>query len=211
MSRPMRKTYSMVAADPNGISLSQTPLAAGNLTITGALASGGSVTLTQGQHVSITAAADETGRTFTFTGTDQFGNTITEVLAGPNIDTTDGNTNFKTITQIAVDAATAGAITAGVLGEAEFTWIPMDRYLTPFEYSYYVDIGTATFVVESTLDNVQDTAITPVVNATVEASGTVDVGGNSKLICTAIRVTVTAFTSGDITLTVVQSGHSGRC
>ena len=207
MARLIKKVYSMVAADADGISTSQTPGGAGNLTITGALASGGSVTLTEGQHVSIDAVGNETGRTFTFTGTDALGNAITEVLAGPNADQTKGTSNFKTITQIAVDAGTAGAVTAGVLGEAEFTWIPLNTYNIPFEYSYQVDIGTATFQVEATLDNVQDSTTTPVVGATVEASGTSDVASSSTATARAVRVNVTAFTSGNITFNLLQAGR----
>ena len=197
----------MVAADANGISLSQTPGGAGNLTITGALASGGSVTLAEGQHVSIDAAGDETGRTFTFTGTDPLGNAITEVLAGPNIGQTKGTLSFKTITQIAVDAGTAGAVTAGILGEAEFTWIPLFSYVTPFEFAYQIDIGTATMVLESTLDDVQDSNVTiGVTTDAVEASGSLDVSGVSTIPTVAVRVKVTAFTSGNIVLKLLQSG-----
>lgn len=101
------------AADADGISTSQTPGAAGNLTITGALASGGVATLGYGRKVTITSAGNDSGRTFTVTGTDENGNAQTESITGPNIGTSTGTKNFLTVTQIAIDAAAAGAITAG--------------------------------------------------------------------------------------------------
>ena len=207
MSKPFRKTYSLTAADADGIATSQTPLAAGNLTLDGVLISGGVLTLSEAQPVTITAAGNETARTFTVTGTAWDDSALTEAIAGPNATIATGTKHFKTVTQIAVDDATAGAVTAGIAGTAELPWIPLDHWLNPFNYSYFVDIGTATFQVESTLDNLQDSTITPVVNATVEASGSSDAGGSSTAPCTGIRVKVTAFTSGDIVLTLVQAGR----
>lgn len=105
----------VLAADPDGISTSQTPAAGGaqNLTITGALASGGVATLGYRRKVTITAAADDSGRTFTVTGTDANGVALTEDITGPNATLVTGAKEFLTVTQISVDANTAGAVTAG--------------------------------------------------------------------------------------------------
>ena len=203
--RPLRKVYTMTATDADGIGETQTPLAAGDLVIDGVLASGGVVTLSIGQHVTITSVGDDSGRTFTVYGENNSGAPITEAITGVSAGAATGTLNFKKVTQVTTDAATADAITIGIEGTAEFDWVPLDHFIAPFEYAYYVNIGTATYQVESTLDDPQTT--TPIVNATVKASGGSDGGGTSTAPATAIRIKVTAFTSGDIVLNVLQSGR----
>ena len=203
--RPTSKTYTIIAADADGICQSQTPLAAGALTINGALSSGGTVTLDTAQHVSVDCAGADSGRTFTVTGTDWLGAALTEDIAGAATGQTKGTKNFKTITSVTVDAATAGAITIGILGELETPWIPLDHYVNPFQYTYSVNIGTATFTVEGTLSDIQDSSVTPV-TFTVEASGSSDVTSNKTAICRAIRCKVTAYTSGNLEFLVMQPG-----
>ena len=78
---------SPTAVDADGICASQTPLAAGNLTINGALASGGTVTLNAAQLITITSAGNDSGRTFTVYGTDVEGDLQTEAVTGANAGT----------------------------------------------------------------------------------------------------------------------------
>ncbi len=53
-------------------------------------------------------------KTFTITGTATDGTTVTEAIAGPGGSATVSTTAlFETVTQVAVDAATAGAVTVG--------------------------------------------------------------------------------------------------
>lgn len=200
---PVRKSYTIAATDADGIATSQTPLAAGNLTLDGALTSGGVLTLSTPQHVSIACAGADAARTFIVTGTDSYGNTITESLAGSNGGTTSGAKNFKTVTQIAVDAATAGAITAGVLGTLETDWIKLDNRSNPFNVGYHVNIGTATFTVEGTMSDLS-TEPNGASSFTVQASGSADVANNTVIPMTGLRLKVTAFTSGTIDLNVIQ-------
>jgi hypothetical protein len=187
--------------------LSQTPLAAGNLTIAGALASGGIVTIPTAQHVTIDCAGSDAARSFIVNGTDDADNILTETLAGSSASTTTSTKNFKTITSISVDDATAGAVTAGIVSTFETRWFPINHHISPVSYAYQVVIGTATFTVEGTLDNVFDNSITPVVTTTpVQASGSSSVSGVSIIPVVAIRVKVTAYTSGTITLRLLQAG-----
>ena len=102
------------ALDADSISQSQTPSGAGNLTINGAKASGGVATFNSARQVTITSAADDQARTFTITGTDINGFTISEAVAGADTAAATSTKHFKTVTQIAVDDATAGAVTAGM-------------------------------------------------------------------------------------------------
>jgi hypothetical protein len=76
-------------SDSDGICASQMPSSGGaqNLTIAGALASAGSVTLNHGHLISIASDADDSGRTFSITGRDYRGFTISENITGPNATT----------------------------------------------------------------------------------------------------------------------------
>lgn len=102
-----------ITADPNGIAETQTPSGAGNLTLDGALVSGGVATLGKSNVVTITSAGDDQARTFTVTGTGEGGAALTEDIAGVDSTIATGTKKFKTVTQIAVDAGTAGAVIAG--------------------------------------------------------------------------------------------------
>ena len=66
--------------------------------------------------VTITSSAsDESGKTFTVTGTDMSGNALIEVITGPEANkTVTGRRIFKTIHTVVNSAATTGAITVGV-------------------------------------------------------------------------------------------------
>jgi len=103
------------AADADGICASQTPNAGGSqdLTLNGALAESGSVSMDVPRHVVIASAGDDSGRTFTITGTNTYGDSITEEITGPNTTTVYGTKQFKTVTTVNVDDDTAGAITVG--------------------------------------------------------------------------------------------------
>lgn len=101
------------AADADGISTAATLSEAGNLTINGALASGGVVTFDQPRNVTITSAGDDQGITFTVTGTDETGAAQTEVITGADTDVATGTSFFATVTQIAASGASAGNVSAG--------------------------------------------------------------------------------------------------
>tara|TARA_R110002049_G_scaffold56582_3_gene155877 strand:- start:2573 stop:3196 length:624 start_codon:yes stop_codon:yes gene_type:complete len=101
------------AADPNGISTVATISGAANLTINGALADGGSVTMDCPRNVTILSAADDSGITFTVTGTDESGTAITEVITGADSTTATGSSFFQTVTQIATSGSSTGNVSAG--------------------------------------------------------------------------------------------------
>ena len=107
------------AADPDGVCQSQTPAAGGeqNLTINGALSSAGVATFTAARFLTIASAADDSARTFTVTGTGVTGAVQTETIAGPATTVT-GTLFFRTVTQVTVDDAAAGAITVGMANNA---------------------------------------------------------------------------------------------
>lgn len=154
-------TVGAIVDDADGISTSQTPAATGvqALTITGALASGGSVTLATAQIVTLTAAANETGRVFTITGTDADGTAITDTIAGPNTTTGSTTKHFKTITDVDTDDDTAGAVTVGVLkangGVSATTELNVNQYGDDFKYMAVFDLtGAGTFSLQGSLEDV---------------------------------------------------------
>lgn len=92
-------------------------------------------------------------------------------------------------------------------------WIPLDHVQKEFNVGLQV-VGTNTpsftWAVEMTLDDVFDKTITPVAIPVPTASG-MDTGsggtnevGNLTIPCRAVRLTLSVYTSGTATLTVIQ-------
>lgn len=100
---------SPVAADADGYAAAQAVAAAGNLTLDGALAGVADVP----RNVVITSAGDDSGITFTVTGTDIYNHALTETITGADTAAASGKKAFKRVTQIAASAAAAGNVSAG--------------------------------------------------------------------------------------------------
>lgn len=92
--------------------------------------------------------------------------------------------------------------------------IPLNNYSTPFSVGVGCDIspgGSLTYTVEHTFDDVFAAGFTPAgatwfPNAGLTAQ-TTDKDGNYSAPVTAVRLNVTAWTSGTITMTVIQAGN----
>lgn len=114
-----------VALDADGIAAAQAVAGAGNLTINGALASSGSVTLDVPRAVQIlSTGAGDTTQTATFTGTDVYNQPMTETLTFNGTTAVSGAKAFKTVTRVAISAALAGNASAGstdILGLPYYT------------------------------------------------------------------------------------------
>jgi hypothetical protein len=102
------------ALDADGISAAAAVGEDANLTIGGALASGGSCTFDSGRVVTILSAGDDSGISFTVTGTDVNGDAQTESITGANAGTATGAKYFKTVTAIAAVGDPAGNVSAGI-------------------------------------------------------------------------------------------------
>ena len=116
----------MAALDRNGISVAETMSAAGNMAITGTFATGGVATLDYPRHVGIYASGNEAAKTFTVYGTDRQGRVISEAITGPSATTVTSVNNYKTVTRIAVSAATAGDVEVGTDGKMDSQIYPVD-------------------------------------------------------------------------------------
>ena len=106
------------ALDADGISTAAAVGDNANLTIGGALADSGSCTFSSGRVVTILSAGDDSGISFTVTGTDVNGDSQTESITGANAGTATGSKYFKTVTAIAAVGDPAGNVSAGINNSA---------------------------------------------------------------------------------------------
>jgi hypothetical protein len=139
----------------NNISLSQTPGAAGNLTLNGSLVTGGVAMLPNPQRVKITTT--DTTHAFTLTGTTPTGTLVTETLTNAGSSITSA-LDYMTITSIAINGAATGAVTVGNGGSplAATPWVRLDEY-SPGTVSIQVNVtGTVSFTVQSSNDGNMD-------------------------------------------------------
>lgn len=174
--QPREISWKLAAAVDNGICASQTPGAAGNLTIAGSLATAGIATLTNGdptartggcsqRRVILTFAADETGHNFTVYGTrakdafsknaDTLGDSISETVAGTTAGVVATLQDFATVTRVAIDAAATGAIKVGTNGVGASPWIPSDKMgASPLNIGFAVTLvsGSVNYGIQHTLN-----------------------------------------------------------
>lgn len=106
----------VVVADADGLVLSVDPANNATLslraTVAGMVNSGGVITLDTPRNVTITAAANESTKSLLVTGTDVYGEPLSESITGPNATTVGGKKAFKTITSL-VATGDFGTITVG--------------------------------------------------------------------------------------------------
>jgi len=216
--RPQTVAFTMDALDRNGISIAQTPAVAGNLSITGALATGGVATMDVPRHVAIYSDADESGDTYTITGTDRYGAALTETITGPNTTTVNGSKNFLTVTQVATSGAGTGNIEVGTGPEADTKVYPVDRYSDKLSYSVSRSSGAGlTYNFKYTLDPIWFPRGSTSSFSEDSATWFTDLGPKivntasaSAAPITAWRLEVTSFTTGTATVQVhCLSGMGG--
>ena len=174
----------------------------------------GTLTLSTPQHVTVTVTSNESGETFTVAGTDRYGATISEALAGPNNTVVVGSKNFATVTSI-TGTADATGVTAGVNGTAESQWYILNYRGSDFNVGFGVDLSTSaslTYGVEHTYyDFYNNTYVEDgppeFTHGSVTGETTAQFGDYTSP-PTAIRLVITAYTSGTANLRVVKSGGS---
>ena len=114
MSSDIQSTFvEAAAADTDGISTAAAVGNNANLVLGGALTSGGAVTFDEPRNITILSAGDDSGISFTVTGTDETATAVTESITGANAGTATGSTFFTTISQIAAVGNPAGNVSAG--------------------------------------------------------------------------------------------------
>ena len=151
--------------DRNGIATAQTPTGANAMTLDGVR--GLSYTAQGGAHISIFAVGADSGRTFTVVGTDINGRSLTEAMTGPGVGLTVlSDARFYTIVSVTPDAATADDIEIGTNGIVEFS---QAQHISTFAVADETG-ETLTFVGEDRYGNViTETDVGPDVGLTVTA------------------------------------------
>lgn len=203
-------SLNLAAADDNGICQSQSPGAAGNLTINGALASGGVATMDVARRVGITSAGDDSTATFTVTGTDRYGRAQTETVTGTNGSVASTEHDFLTVAVVHISKASAAAVIVGTtsVGSTD-AWI-VDSVVNPQGIGFQVEsVGTADCKIETSTANLFPTF--DFANNTVNWASDVEfsltdatVSGKISVPCLMARLTVTSGT-GAISARFMQS------
>jgi hypothetical protein len=199
----------LAAASANNIALSQTPGAAGNLTLNGSTVVGGVAILDNARRVLITTA--DTTHTFTVMGTSVAGDIIGEsflVVAGA----TASQLDYKTVTSVAISGAATAAVTVGTNGVAATSWVRFDDYAPSPVAIQCTASGTVNYTVQQTLDDpnsntnpVNDDKVTWVSTSDTAAVGaTGSIQTNYAFAPVFARVLLNSGT-GTVTATFLQS------
>lgn len=127
-----------VAADADAIAASQTPLAAGNLTLTNSAG----VTLDVPRAVTVTAAGANTA-TFIVYGYDQYGQQMSAAVAAPSTSTVATTKAFKRVTRVAASGLAGSAITVGFNDALGLPVRVLDAgYIISQKWDGVADVGT---------------------------------------------------------------------
>lgn len=164
-------TKALVAASANNIALSQTPLAAGNLTLNGSTVSGGIATLDTARRVILTSGGDDHLLTATIIGGGDGGSAIKDSFSLTNGGVAASNLDFLTINSIFVSGATASTITAGTNTVGSSPWKLFANTIENPNMSLGVQLvsGAGNAGIQYTYDPIQIPAgvQTPIANAAV--------------------------------------------
>ena len=181
--RPITVTVGpLAAASANNIATSQTVTGAANVTLNGALVTGGVAYLDKPRQILITDAGNDSGITFTITGTDRYGAALSQTLTGTNASTVATTVDFLTVTSIKTSGSTsASGITVGTNGVAGSSWVRFDEFCPPSIAIQCNVSGTVNYTVQSTLDDPNSpTNPVAITNVTWIASSDVNVVGASS-------------------------------
>lgn len=169
--------------------------------------------------ITLTSSDNLSAVNFTITGTDQFGNPLSEVLAGPNANTVTSVNQYNTIINISSNGAyTNFSIGSGSTGT--FQWIKMDTMNVDAQISIAAEVtGTINYSVIQTLDTLEKyvtagPSFTYVVNTTpvsfpVTAGMTAATTNQIFYLpspVTALKAIINSSTGGTLTLNLLQQG-----
>lgn len=209
MALPIVVTYTLAAAN-------------GSLLVNqaSAIATGASFTLATTvldlvqRRVQFSAAANESGNTFTVVGTNHAGFTITDSVTGPNAGTTQSNLDFRTVTKITALNQTGGSVTIGTDTQGSSLWNIVNWHVSPSNIAFACVLvsGAATFSIQYTYDDPNNlpagVGFPQPFNqpSIVNATATVDGASNDPI--TAWRLFMAAGT-GTVRATGIQAGIGG--
>ena len=170
----------------------------------------GYTTFSTPQHVSIYSAGDDTGDTFTVTGLDRYGNVMTDAITGANADTATGTKNFSRVDLVVSSGASAAGVEVGVDGTCESQWLLLNYRSGDFNVGIGTELSaTATYAVQHTFDDILEVGKveddhTVLTHSTLTGE-TTNQDGNYTNPPAAMRLAITAHTSGTVTMNVIQA------
>lgn len=215
-----RKSITMAALtnDDDGFAQAQAVAGAGNLTENGALVSSGAATFAAAQKVVITSSGNDSGITFTVTGTNADGVTISETITGGNATTAKSSKYFKTVTNVAASDAAAGTVKVGTLAAdgavSPTIEVDLNKAGDNFKDLIEVNIGAGTYSVQSTADAKGDTWTESIQEegTWVAQSGLSGLTADAQVLATlpakAVRLIFTAYTSGTTRMNILLRGRA---
>ena len=160
MSRPLILDIDPANVDADGLAAANDSTGT-SVTLDGALTSGGTFTAADGlaRQLSITdsSAVDQSGATFTITGTDADGKTQTDAVTGPgNGATVESAKYFKTVTSVAIaNPAVACTVNIGTVDEVASQTIPLNIYSSNPASIVAELTGVMDYTIQVTNDNIQ--------------------------------------------------------
>lgn len=215
MSHPIVTTVTIGTADADGIATAQAVGAGVSAVINGALASGGVATMDAPRRVIVTSSGNDTGITFTITGTrgEWWGDqTLVETIDGANAGASATTQDFLTVTSVVPSGATAGTVTVGTNETASGPWVVWSTFPSIFDIGIvgYVMDGSPTYSLEYTYDDVFGTWLPadvpfprPIVYTGMQ-NETTNSDASLNSIVRATRLTLTAV--GSVQLSQQQMG-----
>jgi hypothetical protein len=213
--RPITATVGpLTAQSANNIALSQTPGAAGALTLNGSLVKNGVAVIGNPQRITITTT--DSTHTFTITGATPTGSALSEVVTGNGTSVT-SLLDYATVSSIVISGAATGAVTVGTSGVGATPWIRLDEWASP-PVGIQCDVsGTVNYTVQSTYDDpnsntdpVSVSAMTWIpTNDTNAVNATTAIQTNFLFNPTFVRVNLNSG-SGSVTMKTIQYNVVGR-
>lgn len=206
MANPITIAATLPTADDDGIAKSQSPGAAGYLTLDGDLVSNGVAVLTSAgcaRQVLLTFGSSEVGKTFTVVGTNATGNRISESIAGA-ASTATSVQYYRTVTSVYISAASAGTIIVGTNGVGSTRVVNIDTALNPSTTTLVVTVsGTVNYTVQWTVNDIQGTITWN--NDPVLATQTSGGSTSYAMPVSGLRILINSGT-GTVSGTMLQSG-----
>lgn len=200
-------------ADATNIFTATAVAGAGALTLDGSTVVDGVAVLDKARRVLITSAGDDSGITFTLTGTNWAGDVITEVVTGANTSTAQSVLDYKTVTSVVASGASANTVSIGTSDVGGSPWVMLDSWALPAVALQLTVSGTVNYTLQQTLDDPND-PVNPVASASVTW---LNCGDTNVVAATTSQQTNYAFApryvrvvlnsgSGSVTMTAIQSG-----
>jgi hypothetical protein len=210
MAIPFQATLALAAASATNIAASQSP-GAGAIVLNGSAVTAGVATLDAARRVIITSGGNDSGITFTVTGTNRSGNPQSETITGGNIAAASTTQDFKTVSAITHTGSVATTVTVGTSGVASSQWFAVNYHTTPVNLGIGVVVtGTINFTVEYTYDNLNGATPPAIWSLAALASKTAATDSNILFPVTGVRLTQNSFTNpATATISIVQAGLGG--